>query len=137
MSNFSDFLERKVIGATLLGSTYTSIDTIFVGLITTLTTVTTEPNFTEVTTNVGYARQRVFFTEITSEPDMTVLNTGLIAFPQATASWDFVAHFGIFDGPTIGGGNLLYWGDRPGGAQEIVSGDNVEIPNGELTVRLD
>lgn len=137
MSNFGGFTEKALLGATLLGSTYTSPVGVFVGLLTALTTVGTEPNFTEVVSGFGYGRRPATFSAPTSGPDWTCIQTGLINFNQATDSWGFVSHFAIFDSLTHGSGNLLYWGDRPGGAQEIVSGSLIEIPNGELKVRLD
>lgn len=137
MSNFGGFLENALLGATLLGSNYTSPVGVFVGLITTLTTITTEPSFTEVTTNVGYGRRPITFSPPTSGPDFTCVQTGLIAFNQATDTWGAVAHFAIFDSLAHSSGNLLYWGDLPGGAQTILGGALIEIPNGELTVRLD
>lgn len=137
MSNFSDYLEQQLLGHTLLGSSFTAPAAIFVGLITTLTTVTTEPTFTEVASGVGYGRRPISFNAPTSGPDWTVIQTGQIAFSQATDAWGDVAHFGLFDNGTIGGGNLLYWGDLPGGSQNIVAGDLISIPNGEISVRLD
>lgn len=137
MSNFGGYLERNLLGVTLLGSSFTAPTTIYVGLITTLTTVTTEPTFTEVASGNGYSRKQVVFSAPTSGPDWTCVQTGLISFDQATDAWGDVAHFGIFDDPVHAGGNLLYWGDLPGGAQNIPSGSLIEIPNGELKVRLD
>lgn len=137
MSNFSDYLEIQLLGHTLLGSTFTAPAAVFVGLITTLTTITTEPGFTEVASGVGYGRQPIIFSPPTSGPDWTCVQTGLIAFSQATDVWGDVAHFGIFDNGTINTGNLLYWGDLPGGAQNIVAGSLIQIPNGEIKVHLD
>ena len=100
-------------------------------------TATSEPTFTEVASGIGYTRQQIIFSAPTSGPDWTCVQTGTIQFLQATSDWGVVTHFGVFDAEAIGAGNILYWGDIPGGGQNIPSGGIVDIPNGELKVRLD
>jgi len=131
--NFSNYLEQALLGATLLGSSYTSPATVYAALCTTI--ASDGDFFTEVTTNTAYARLGIDFSEPTSGPFWTAINSTPIQFTVATTPWGIVRHFGIFDDPTIGGGNLLYWGDL-GTAQSISTGNTVQMLAGQLTVRL-
>ena len=134
MANFAAYLEQALLGATLLGSTYTSPATVYVSLATTI--ASDGDFFTEVTTNVGYARQPVQFSEPTSGPNYTCVNSADVTFSAATSVWGTVVAFGIYDSATIGGGNQLYWGTL-GTSQAIATGSTVQILAGNLTVRLD
>lgn len=71
-------------------------------------------NFTEPPGSTGYARTLLGTynspsTFIMSAPSGgTTTNTDIIFFPEATASWGSITHFGLFDAKT--GGNLMVYG---------------------------
>lgn len=64
----------------------------------------------------------------------TMSNGGAITFPQATASWGTVTHFGIFDAATTG--NLLAWGALTA-SKAIGDGDTASFAAGDLDITLD
>ena len=134
MANFSDFLEQKLLGHTLLGSTYTAPATVYYSLATSI--ASDGSSYTEVTTNLGYTRQAVDFSEPTSGPAWSAVNSATLAMGTATTPWGTVAHFAIFDDAAIGGGNMLYWGDQTT-PRAVLSSDVVEVQAGNLSVRLD
>jgi len=131
--NFSNYLEQALLGVTLLGSSFTAPTTVYAALATTI--ASDGDFFTEVATNTAYARVPVQWSAPTSGPTWTVANSEAPPFAVSTTPWGAVAHFGLFDSPTIGAGNLLYWGDL-GTAQNIGTGNTVQILAGSLTVRL-
>jgi hypothetical protein len=61
-------------------------------------------------------------------------NGAAITFPQATASWGTVTHFGILDAATSG--NLLCWGALSA-SKTIDAGDTPSFAAGELDITLD
>lgn len=71
-------------------------------------------NFTEPPAAAGYARTLIGTynsegTWLMSTPSGgTTSNTNIIFFPEATASWGSITHFGLFDAKT--GGNLMVYG---------------------------
>ena len=77
------------------------------------------------------------FSALTSGPAWTAIQDAKVSFSQATSSWGSVGNFALFDNATHSAGNLLYWGDLPGGSQEIPSGAVIEILAGVVKVRLD
>lgn len=136
MTNFSNYLEEQLLGHTLLGSTYTSPVTVFMSLATSI--ASDGDSYTEVTTNMGYARVIMHgkMSSITSQNDNTVVNSQDITFAAATTPWGIVLHFAVFDSATIGAGNMLYWGDLST-SRDVQTNDVVEFQAGNLSVRLD
>ena len=71
-------------------------------------------NFTEPLTSAGYARSIIGLsgtsaTQVMSSPSGgATSNTSIIFFPEATASWGTVTHFGLFTSQT--GGSLVLYG---------------------------
>ena len=71
-------------------------------------------NFTEPLTSAGYARSIIGLsgtsaTQVMSSPSGgATSSTSIIFFPEATASWGTVTHFGLFSSQT--GGNLVLYG---------------------------
>jgi hypothetical protein len=138
MSNFNQYLENALLGATLLGSPFTALGTVFLSLATSINS--DGDSFTEVTTNIGYGRialaTGVEWSDVTSLPDATVVNSATITFSPATSAWGVLAHFALYDNGTIGSGNQLYWGDLAA-TRDIQNTDVFEVQSGNLTVRLD
>jgi hypothetical protein len=71
-------------------------------------------NFTEPLSSAGYARSIIGLsstsaTQVMSSPSGgATSNTSIIFFPEATASWGTVTHFGLFT--SASGGNLVLYG---------------------------
>ena len=104
MSKFSDYLEDKILDATLKGGTFPAITTAY------LATFTTDPtdagSGTESTWNansIAYARQAMTFGTIANG---VVDTSAQIQFPAFQGSSHVVGWIGIFDAVT--GGNMLY-----------------------------
>lgn len=129
MSNFSNYLEEKLLGATLCGSAWTCPDTLFLALATSL--ATDGDVFTEVADDTAYVRQTVVFG---APADSQCKNDGAVTYPEATTPWGTVTHAGIYDSPT--GGNQLYWGALSVG-RDVQYGDTFQFPSENFTVTLD
>lgn len=134
-NNFSNFLELNLIGHTLLGSVYTSPATRYLSLATSI--ASDGDIYTEVTTNLGYARILLNGTlsAPTSLNDTTVVNSSNLTFSAATSPWGIVSHFAIFDAETIGSGNMLYHGDLTT-TRDVQTDDVLEFQAGSFTIRL-
>lgn len=128
MSEFSNYLEGKLLDHVLKNTTYTSPTTVYVGLFT--TNPTDAGTGTEVTGG-SYARQAATFGAASGGSSTT---TADITFPQATADWGVVSHIGIYD--NVSAGNFLMY--TPLDSSKTVSnGDILKINTGNLTVTLD
>jgi hypothetical protein len=127
MAAMSDFLENALINATLRNTTYTSPADVYVGLFT--TDPTDDGSGTEVSGG-SYARTIATFATPSNGASSTDAD---VQFPQATANWGTVTHFGIFDALTTG--NLLYHGALTS-SKTIETGDVFKIATGNLTVTL-
>lgn len=78
----------------------------------------------------AYARQLVAFSTIVADSGQA-LNSGVITFPTATASWGTVTHVGIMDALTTG--NMLYYGAL-GTSKTVGLGDQLSFAISTLTV---
>ena len=133
MANFSAYLEQALLGVTLLGSSFTEIQTQFLSLATSLNS--DGDSYTEVTTGIGYGRLVIEWSGITSGPDYSVVNSSSLTYSPATTPWGTVTHFGIYDNQTIGAGNLLYWGQLTA-SRAVDTSDVLEFQAGSLYVQL-
>ena len=127
MSAMSNYLENALVNATLRNTTYTSPATVYVGLFT--TDPTDAGSGTEVSGG-SYARQSATFAAPSNGASSTSAD---VTFPQATANWGTVTHFGVFDASSAG--NLLYHGALTT-SKTIETGDVFKISSGNLTVTL-
>jgi len=127
MSAMSNYLENALVNATLRNTTYTSPATVYVGLFT--TDPTDAGSGTEVSGG-SYARQSASFAAPSNGASATSAD---VTFPQATASWGTVTHFGVFDASSSG--NLLYHGALTV-SKAIETGDVFKISSGNLTITL-
>ena len=108
MSKFSDYLEEKILDATLKAGTFPTIGTVY------LATFTSDPtdagSGTESTWNansIAYARQAMTFGAIsTSGTGKEAASSAQIQFPALVGSNVTISHIGIFDAATSG--NMLY-----------------------------
>jgi len=78
----------------------------------------------------SYARQPIDFYAASGG---TTSNNGDVTFPQATASWGTVSHFGIFDALA---GTMIYYGALTT-ARSIATDDILIVEDGALTVSED
>lgn len=127
MSAISNYLENALVNATLRNTAYTSPATVYVGLFT--TDPTDAGSGTEVSGG-SYVRQSATFAAPSNGASSTSAD---VTFPQATANWGTVTHFGIYDASTAG--NLLYHGALTT-SKTIETGDVFKISSGNLTVTL-
>jgi hypothetical protein len=116
MSAFSDYLEAKILNATLRGIAFpTPPVTTYVALFTAdpLDDGSGGAELTNVTAP-GYARVPVTSSSGWTVPSAptpsaatTISNTGILEFPEATAPWAGpITHFAIFNAATDG--DMLY-----------------------------
>ena len=127
MSAMSNYLENALVNATLRNTAYTSPTTVYVGLFT--TDPTDAGSGTEVSGG-SYVRQSATFAAPSDGASSTSAD---VTFPQATANWGTVTHFGVYDASTAG--NLLYHGALTT-SKTIETGDVFKISSGNLTVTL-
>jgi len=127
MSAISNYLENALVNATLRNTAYTSPATVYVGLFT--TDPTDAGSGTEVSGG-SYVRQSATFAAPSNGASSTSAD---VTFPQATANWGTVTHFGIYDASTAG--NLMYHGALTT-SKTIETGDVFKISSGNLTVTL-
>lgn len=128
MSEFSNYLENKILDHVLKNTSYTSPSTVYVGLFT--SNPTDAGTGTEVAGG-SYARQSASFGAASNGTSAT---NAEISFPQATADWGVVSHVGIYDASTLG--NLLMYTPLTD-AKTVSNGDILKISSANLTVSLD
>lgn len=97
---------------------------------------TSDPGETGVSGEVstsGTAYARIAIGNVTISGN-TLSNDAAVEFPEATAGWGTITHFGLFDADTagnfLGGGSLT-------ASKVVASGDTVKFIIGALTVTLD
>jgi hypothetical protein len=133
-THFSNYLEKALLGLTLLGSSLTIPVTPHISLAT--SSNSDGDVFVEVASGTAYARQPALFVTPTSGPTWRTFLASKATFPTATTPWGTVTHVGIYD--TVSGGNLLYWAPLSA-SRAIATNDVVEFPlgSGGLEVQLD
>lgn len=134
MSAFSDYLEGKIIDATLRGIAFPTIGTIYIGLSS---AAPTDAGTTNETSGTSYARVAVsastagFNAHGAAGP---ASNTNAITFPQAGGSWGTVSHIFISDAST--GGNILLHGALTA-SKAVGTNDTFSVAAGDLDITLD
>ena len=136
--SFSNYLETKVLDHVFGGTSYSAPATLYVGVFTTAAS-DTGPG-TEVSGG-SYARQSIAMTVSGTSPTQAV-NSAVIEFPEATASWGTITYAGIFDALT--GGNMLAWAQITDPIdlvtplpKTITTGDILRVAAGNIKVTLD
>jgi len=127
MAALSDYLENKLLDATLKNTAFTSPSTVYAALF--LTDPTDAGTGTEVS-GVSYARKAMAFG---SASGGTSLNTALVQFDQATTDWGTINYFALFDAST--GGNLLYHGALTA-PKTILTGDVFQFAINSVSISL-
>lgn len=133
MSAFSDYLEGKIVDATLRGVVFPSIATVYVGLSS---AAPTEAGSYNEVTGTSYARVAV----TCSTANWTAhgatgptSNSNAITFPQAGGSWGTATHAFIADASSAG--NMLYHGALTT-SKAIGTNDTFSIAAGDLDLTL-
>lgn len=132
MSGISNALEELLLGYTLCGSGFTPATTLYICLATSITS--DGGSVTEVTTNVGYARQPVTF-QAPSNPAGTCVSSIDAAFGPATANWGSVTYLTLVNSNVIGSGIHYFWGLLDV-ARNVQTGDSLTIAASALAVSL-
>jgi hypothetical protein len=140
MSALSDYLETGLLDLLYNGVAFAPPGAVFIALYT--ADPTDQDTGTEVTGG-GYLRQQInpagggapeFALAAPDGIGSLVANAHDIEFPQATANWGLVSHFGIKDAAT--GGNLLHHGALDE-AVTVGTGAVFKIASGNLSLRLE
>ena len=134
----SGFLEVKLLGHTLLGSSYTAPTSLWLALCTTITTdANSLADITEVTTNVAYTRQPLSgkLSAPTSGPNWTCVTSETITWSAATSAWNLVGYVTVMTSATIGSGDCLYWGALDT-SRQVITNDIVQFSAGAFWLRL-
>lgn len=128
MAEFSNYLEDKLLDHVLRNVSYTSPNTVYVGLYT------SNPDEGNTGTEISggsYARQPL---SVTTASGGVVTSSADVTFPQATTSWGTISHIGLLDALTSG--NLLMYTALTT-SKVIDSGDVLKIATGSLTASID
>lgn len=129
--NISSYLSTALLNHSLGIAPYTSPTLVYAGLFNVSPTSATDPG-TEVTAP-GYARVVITWAPATVG---VVQNSASIRFPAsgtASSAWGTIPAIGVFDSPTLGVGNLLWFGPLsataivPFGSFFSLSPDNLTI----------
>lgn len=131
MAAASDHLENALLDQIFNNTDMGTFPNVFVSLHTTATT--DAGGGTEVTGG-SYARVSTAPADWNAASGGTIDNSSAITFPQATANWGTVTHFGIWDASS--GGNLLVHGALTQ-SRTVNSGDTFEFAAGALDVTAD
>jgi hypothetical protein len=124
----SNYLEDKILAATLTATTYTSPANVYTALYSTAPTESTTG--TELTGN-GYSRQITSFTVDTGNGIAT--NSGNVTFSASGNAWLPATAFGIVDASSSG--NILYYGALSP-AQALQAGDSLVLTTGNIIVTI-
>jgi len=126
--SISNFLEDELLDHSVGTGSWSTPATAYIALFT------DDPTDADTGTEVSggsYARQSMAFDAASGG---ACDNTSDVTFPEATASWGTVTHWGIYDADTAG--NLLWHGDFDA-SKEIGSGDTAKVAAGDLDLTLD
>jgi hypothetical protein len=143
MSAMSNYLEGKLIDQIFRGQAAPTTSTLYIGLFNSAAPGEANTSGTEITINgtTNYVRASVASstanwaatTQIANGSGQTS-NSGSITFQTpGVGGWGLVVAFGVYDGPTPGTSNLLFYGNLT--IQKTINeGDTVSFPAGTLQV---
>lgn len=101
MSDFSDYLENKILDHVFRNTAYTPPTAVYLGLYT--AAPSDAGGGTEVSGG-GYARQAITFGAASGG---AISNTAAVQFTASGGSYGTVTHVGVFDASSAG--NMLAW----------------------------
>lgn len=137
MAAASSYLEKKLLDHTLGVASFGAVSAanLYMALFT---ANPGDGNNTAVevsTSGTGYARELIVFSAATADTTGShSVNSALVQFGPASASWGTVTHWGLYDGST--GGNLLYYSAVTSPAT-INNGNTYQFPSGTVEVKMD
>lgn len=144
MAAMSNYLENKIVDATLRGQAFPTITNTYLALFT--VTPSDAGGGTEVTGN-NYGRATIVSslanwagtqgagtTSASSGATGTTSNNAVVTFATPSGSWGTVVAFGLFD--AVSGGNLLFWGGLSA-SKLIQSGDAVTVQAAQFQIQID
>ena len=123
----SQYLENKLINATVGNVSYTTPATVYLALYSVPPTANTSG--TELSSN-GYSRQTVTFG---SAANGSASSTNTVTFGPATANWSPIVGSAVTDASS--GGNILYFAGIAA-AQVVLNGSSLVLGTGNVTVSL-
>jgi hypothetical protein len=121
----SNYLENKLLDATLRNTSYTSPATVYMALYSTVNTATTAG--TELSGN-GYSRQAITFG--TAAASGSISSTANVSFTASGGNWSAAVSSAIVDASS--GGNVLYYYNGP--ARTVLDGETLTFESGDITV---
>ena len=143
---FTNYFSKAILDQAFRGTAYTFPTTMYVGLG--LNTGTPDGSgadgrtgFNEPGSGLGYARftyanNTTNWPAATGTTNATKSNSVAITFgPNTTTNWGTVAYWGLFDGGTLGAGNLCIYGSLTL-AKAVNIGDSPSFAIGALTITL-
>jgi len=129
MSEFSTYLENKIIDHMLRNQSYTPPTTVYVALFTADNGLEGGVITGEVSGG-SYARQAL---TLTAASDGESSNSSDITFPQATADWGTITHVALMDAST--GGNVLMYSALDA-SKTVNNGDTFKINASDLDITV-
>ncbi|WP_020161249.1 phage tail fiber protein [Methylobacter marinus] len=136
MSAFTNYLEEEILKHIFRTGSFTKPAALYVGLMTAVSDG--ETGTVAEVSGGGYARVSVAPDDSNWDAAVggngTTANTNAITFPEVTADWGTVTHFGIWDASA--NGNLLVYAALTV-PRNITSGSTPDFAAGALTVQID
>jgi len=123
----SQYLENKMLDATLRNTSYTSPSTVYLALFSTVCSPTAAG--TELSGN-GYSRQAVTFG--TGASAGVIQNTANTSFTASGGNWSTAVSSAIMDAST--GGNVLYYFN--GSPKTVNNGQTITYESGKITITI-
>jgi hypothetical protein len=121
----SDYLENKLLDATLRNTSYTSPANVYMALYSTVNTGNAAG--TELSGS-GYSRQLITFGNAAATG--TVASTANVSFTANGANWTTAVSSAIVDASSSG--NVLYFYNGP--ARTVLDGETLTFESGDITV---
>ena len=130
MSEFSDYLEDKILDITLKGGTAFNVADTHLAVYT---VVPTDAGGGTECSYSGYARQPITWGTVSGG---SVASGAEVSFPPVLGTAITAVAIGVFDSATPAGSNLLYW-TLLAASKDLSVNDVLNIASGDLTVTLD
>jgi len=142
MANITKYLEKALLAHSVGKATFTKPANTYAALFTTSPSVnyldSTAEDGVEVS-GASYTRKQITWGDATASTDLTnsssIKNSNPIVWNNITSSWGTVTTVGVFDSPTVGGGNLLWFGPLSASVT-LTTNDTFTIPANSLTLTL-
>jgi len=125
--DFSNYLENKLIDATVRGVSYSTTLKVYMALFK---TNPTKENIGIEIAGASYTRPNVTFAV---PADGVSQNTGQVSYAVATTDWGEVNYVGIMDSKE--GGNLMYF-TALDNTKNVLTGDQLKFKPNEITLTL-